>query len=203
MPVELLKPHLIEPVRIEVVRECHFKAKACGICGESKSHANHSPKKTATCHGQWPRGCVRCGRAKSDPAHFGAPASFNAVPLGRGADAASHVGAGLLKTWRAILTTALAETSLPRPSERILAEGEITFPDYREDRDQGNFRVIIEKALGDALEAGGWLSNDDWSRYEFGNLTCRVVPGESATRLTLFPFDERMDYRPNEQLEIA
>jgi hypothetical protein len=49
------------------------------------------------------------------------------------------------------------------------------FPD-RIRRDQGNFRYFIEKALGDALVAGGWLefgglADDDWDHYEFGGMT--------------------------------
>jgi hypothetical protein len=39
-------------------------------------------------------------------------------------------------------------------------EGEVSFGDGRE-RDQGNHRVIVEKALGDALVRGGYLPDDD------------------------------------------
>jgi hypothetical protein len=60
------------------------------------------------------------------------------------------------------------------------------FPDRRR-RDQGNHRFIVEKALGDALVAGGWLPDDTWEHYEFGGLAMRVERGESWTRLMLFP----------------
>jgi hypothetical protein len=69
-------------------------------------------------------------------------------------------------------------------------EGEVTFPDTGR-RDQGNYRVILEKALGDALVTGGWLRDDSWDHYEFGGLTMRVWPGESATRLMIFPMNPR------------
>jgi hypothetical protein len=66
-------------------------------------------------------------------------------------------------------------------------EGEVSFGDGR-DRDQGNHRVIVEKAVvGDALVRGGFLPNDTWSRYEFGGLQWHDEPGVSRTRLLLFP----------------
>ena len=62
----------------------------------------------------------------------------------------------------------------------------MTFPN-RIKRDQGNFRWMIEKALGDTLVGGGWLPDDTWDRYEFGGLTYKYEKGVSATRLMLFP----------------
>ena len=62
----------------------------------------------------------------------------------------------------------------------------ITVPD-RKRRDQGNHRFLLEKALGDALVAGGWLDDDDWARYEFGGLQMVYERGVSAMRLFVFP----------------
>lgn len=182
----------MEPVFIEQVRECHFQPKPCALCGEQKANRAHRPKKTATCVGKWPRGCLRCGRNKGDHCHFGAPASFN-VWSGTGA-AGTQAYKGVKDTWEAILTDLLNVSGLPRGLARVSVEGTVVFPDAGE-RDQGNFRVIIEKALGDALERGGWIDRDDWSRYEFGQLTMAVEPGVSATRLVLFPY-------PHEQMEL-
>jgi hypothetical protein len=64
-------------------------------------------------------------------------------------------------------------------------EGQCTFPD-RTRRDQGNHRFMLEKAMGDALVAGGWLEDDDWSRYEFGGLSAVYEKGVSRTRLMVF-----------------
>lgn len=175
----------LQPVYIEQRRECHFKAKPCKLCDKPKSNRVHTPKKTATCRGSYPRGCATCGRNKGDHAHFGAPASFN-VWSGSGTSG-TQAYLGVKDTWQAILTKQLEASGLPKGLGKVYVEGEIVFPDPGE-RDQGNFRVIVEKALGDALEAGGWLEKDDWSRYEFGQLSMRVEPGVSATRLTLFPF---------------
>jgi hypothetical protein len=53
--------------------------------------------------------------------------------------------------------------------------------------DQGNFRYFIEKALGDALVAGGWLADDDWDHYEFGGLAKTYERGESWIKLMIMP----------------
>jgi hypothetical protein len=46
---------------------------------------------------------------------------------------------------------------------------------------------MVEKAMGDALTTGGYLEDDDWSRYEFGGLAYRYEKGVSRTRLLVFP----------------
>jgi hypothetical protein len=170
----------LDPVLIEVVRECDFKRKPCGECGLPKSNEIHkgSPPR---CVFTRRLGCDRCGRAARDPVHYGAPSSLNVF------------GSGNPKTywqekmnWQAILTPLLIASGLPKGLERVMVEGEATFP-TRAGRDQGNHRVLIEKALGDALEAGGWLAEDTWEHYEFGNLTASYERGVSATRLMLFP----------------
>lgn len=177
------------PVLIVQRRGCHFQAKPCALCGLPKSNRAHSPKKSATCPGRWPRGCATCGENKSATVHFGAPASFN-VWSGTGA-AGTQAFKGVKDIWERIFTEALKDSELPLGQERIYVEGEVTFPDAG-DRDQGNFRVILEKALGDALERGGWLEKDDWTRYEFGALSMRVEPGVSETRLMLTPTRRRV-----------
>ena len=186
---------IVEPVMIEQVRECEFKAKPCGLCGLPKSNRTHTPKRTAECPFKRQNGCASCGRNKGDRAHFGEPPSFNYF-------SASHLTGNLLagskQAWQAILLDLLRGSDLPTGLERVLVEGEVTFPTAAK-RDQGNFRVIIEKAMGDALQQGGYLPDDDWSRYEFGNLQRRVVRGVSATRLMIFP----LALEPDPQLELS
>lgn len=127
------------------------------------------------------RGCAVCGRAKTHPEHQGAAPSMNV--LGSGNQFAYQA---LKQTWQELLIRALEEADLPRPLGRVVAEGEVTFPDRRR-RDQGNHRFFVEKSLGDALTAGGWLEDDDWARYEFGGLAAVHEPKVSRTRLILFP----------------
>ena len=152
----------IEPVFIEQVRQCAFKRKP-----DRDGHRK--------------LGCARCGRPKSDRSHMGQPPSVN--PLGSGDP---RVYQAMKHQWQALLIDLLSATSLPRGLAHVLAEGEVTFP-TRQRRDQGNFRFLLEKALGDALTEGKWLTDDHWGMYEFGNLTASYERGVSATRLALFP----------------
>lgn len=193
----------LEPVQLVQERLCHFKAKPCQLCGKPMSNRIHSePRGTPECPGKAARGCERCGRNKGDFAHYGSPKSYNAIGGGRGTGAAAMVGANLKQTWQQIFLMHLRASPLPTGLEAVWVEGEITFPDYREDRDQGNFRVVIEKALGDALQEGGYLVRDDWTRYEFAGLTMKVEPGRSATAVTIFPRDRRLDIHSQARLEI-
>jgi hypothetical protein len=86
--------------------------------------------------------------------------------------------------WQVRLSSLLADAGVPRGLAHVHAEGVAVFPD-RAARDQGNYRVLVEKALGDALVAGGWLRDDCWSMYEFGSLGYVYMPGVSQTRLRL------------------
>jgi len=180
-----------EPVYVEVRRDCHFKAKPCRACGRPESAHQRGRAIEGVCDGlQRQRGCERCGRNKSDLAHFGAPPSYNAIGSGRGTGGAAMVGANMKQTWERIFQEALAASPLPKGLARVLVEGTIVFPD-RGRRDQGNFRVVIEKALGDALVSDNYLEDDRWEMYEFGQLSMEVEPGVSATRLAIFPMTER------------
>lgn len=152
----------LEPVMVEHVRLCHFKRRP-----DEDGH-----KKL---------GCARCGRPKADRSHMGQPPSVN--PLGSGDMRAYQ---DQKKRWQSLLIDLLSATDLPRHLAHVLVEGEATFP-TRQRRDQGNHRFMLEKALGDALVEGGWLADDDWTRFEFGNLVSSYEKGVSATRLILFP----------------
>jgi hypothetical protein len=96
----------------------------------------------------------------------GSPPSFNAIGY------RSHwaVGQRAKKQWQEWLSIALMEQGVPRGLESVRATATIRFKQRRR-RDSGNFRVILEKALGDALVEGGWLADDTASQYGFGDLT--------------------------------
>lgn len=127
------------------------------------------------------RGCGVCGKAKTHRDHQGAPPSMNF--LGSGNQFAYQQQK---RVWQEILIEQLERSDVPRPLARVVAEGEVTFPDRRK-RDQGNHRFFLEKALGDALVEGGWLEDDDWSRFEFGGLASVYEHGVSRTRVLIFP----------------
>lgn len=128
------------------------------------------------------RGCAQCGRAKTHMDHIGYPQSIRQFGSG-----ANHFTYQTIKhAWQERLVELLKSTGLPLGLGHVFVEGEACFP-TRVRRDQGNHRFLIEKCLGDALTAGGWLEDDDWSRYEFGRLAYRYEKGRSYTRLMLFP----------------
>lgn len=173
-------PATLTPVEIEIVGRCTYKAKPCARCGKSKSNRGHR-KEGGTCAFQRRLGCATCGQAKSWAGHLGAPPSFNVVA---GRD--PNVYRSIIDSWTEALEPLLATSGLPTGLGRVTVEGEVSFGDGRR-RDQGNSRMLIEKALGDALVHGGFIPDDDWSRYEFGGLQRRDEPGVSRTRLLLFP----------------
>jgi len=74
---------------------------------------------------------------------------------------------------------------MPRPLPgAVFAFAELTVP-VKRDRDEGNFRTPLEKALGDALQNGGWLVNDTPEFFRFGQVTFTLKPGVSETKVTL------------------
>ncbi len=134
-----------------------------------------------------PRGrCAQCGKGKPDMAHVGVPFSLNVFASSR----SEFVYLRAKQAWQDLFVGLLAAADFPT-CRRVVVEGELCFPDRRR-RDQGNYRFILEKALGDALTEGGWLEDDDWTRYEFGGLAYRYEKGEAWTRLVLFPSDRNL-----------
>lgn len=68
----------------------------------------------------------------------------------------------------------------PIPGDRVHATAVLRFPTERR-RDEGNFRAPLEKALGDQLQAGGWLTDDTPEHFTFGALTFERSPLDLAT----------------------
>lgn len=193
----------LEPVTIVIVRECEFKAKTCGamigpdgekvLCEKPKSNRVHSKaeREAGTGHDFKRRnGCARCGKAKNDPAHLGAPESFNVFASG------SWEAYQTAKArWHKVLKPKLRESGLPLGCGRIVVEGECSFGDEK-DRDQDNHRVVMVKALGDALVENGYLPKDTWGMYDFGYLARNEVEGVNRLVLTLIPFAPELPAEP-------
>lgn len=148
---------MLEPVEIQLTKDHDYKKRSSG------------------------RGCQVCKGSKYAAHHFGAPPSFNMLGSGSKFNY-QHLKKGLHEA----LALALEASDLPKGLAGVLVEGLACFPDRRK-RDQGNHRVLLEKALGDVLQEKGYLANDDWDSYEFGNLQQRYEKGESWTRLVIFP----------------
>lgn len=159
----------VEPVEIVIERDHAYKSRGKGDKGRTLP------------------GCAVCKGGKLKPQHLGAPPSMN----GGNHSMDPNAYQALKHAWQAVMREQLdaLDDALPRPCEAITVEALIGFPDFRS-RDQGNLRWMIEKALGDVLVDGGWLPDDSFwpvRRYEFGGLQGEHTPGESWTRLRLFP----------------
>lgn len=87
------------------------------------------------------------------------------------------------KAWQADIER-LMMGRLPRGRERVHASAVLRFPTRRR-RDEGNFRWLLEKALGDALTNGLWLADDTPEHFTFGALTFDPELGTHLTTIRL------------------
>lgn len=118
------------------------------------------------------------------------PRSFNAVGA-RGGYRAFHKEK---RAWEDELALTLMVEGLPQVPQlsHVTASAVLRFKSNRT-RDEGNFRVLLEKALGDALRGhpptawpqGRWLPDDDPAHYTFRGVTFSPDLGPARTLLTL------------------
>ena len=78
------------------------------------------------------------------------------------------VGRKAKRDWEQWLSIALMEQRVPRGLKSVSATATIRFEQKRR-RDEGNFRALIEKALGDVLQ-NGWIEDDTPEHYRFGRV---------------------------------
>lgn len=81
--------------------------------------------------------------------------------------------------WQQRCEIVLMEARVPKGLTLVTATALLHFKQYRR-RDEGNFRVVLEKALGDALVNGGWLPDDTPDHYRFERL--RFTESSTAPR---------------------
>jgi hypothetical protein len=86
------------------------------------------------------------------------------------------------KAWQAQIELLLMAGKLPRGLAHVYVTAELRFPSKRR-RDEGNYRVMLEKATGDALVNGGWLADDTPEQYRFGTVEFDQEAGAAETRL--------------------
>lgn len=90
------------------------------------------------------------------------------------------------KGWQQLLEGELmlgtAQGAMPRPVAAVTVSGVLEFPTNRR-RDEGNFRSLLEKALGDALKNGRWIEDDTPDHYLFDRL--ELVGGCDGERTIL------------------
>lgn len=99
---------------------------------------------------------------------------------------------GTWRTWHTAksrlqrdLELLLMASGLPRRLDgQVKATAVLRF-ELRRRRDEGNYRALLEKALGDALVNGGWLPDDTPDLYTFGALTFDPDVGSARTLVTV------------------
>ena len=110
------------------------------------------------------------------------PPSFNKVGLH------SHwsVGRKAKQDWEQWLLIALLEQRVPKGLASINASATIRFKERRR-RDEGNFKPLIEKALGDVLQ-NGWLEDDTPELYRFGAVEL-LAPVERPETIVVLDYE--------------
>lgn len=92
------------------------------------------------------------------------------------------------KGWQRMLgaemLVGIAQDAIPRRLERVTVSGRLEFETSRR-RDEGNYRTLLEKALGDALTSGGFLEDDTPDRYRFERLEIEGPLEQARTVLDL------------------
>lgn len=103
---------------------------------------------------------------------------------------------GYRSNWRAasaskrrcenLLRPLLIGTDLPmdKSIRYVVADVLLTFPTHRKSRDSGNFRVVLEKALGDVLQER-WLVDDSHEHFRVGVLAIAEQRGVRQTKIRL------------------
>jgi hypothetical protein len=110
----------------------------------------------------------------------GTSRSFNQVGL------RSHwtVGRAEKLKWEGFIGIALMEARVPRQLKRVSATATLRFKQKRR-RDSGNWRPILEKALGDILVSAGYLEDDTADLYSFGRVELVAPVDRPETILVL------------------
>lgn len=88
------------------------------------------------------------------------------------------------KAWEGLLFVALLEAKAPKPMPPLEATALLVVP-TRHRRDEGNFRMVLEKSLGDVLHQMGYIPDDTPEWYRFAGLEFEYQKGVRETRVTL------------------
>lgn len=133
----------------------------------------------------------------------GIPKSLNAV----GARGKSHFAwSNEKKKWEGMFFIALNQAKVPKGL--VYAEATaVLYPPTAHKRDEGNFRTMLEKSLGDVLQMAGYLADDSTEEFRFGRLEfgqphpkpgLTVVMLECHTTTDTIPTDEPIPDVPPE-----
>lgn len=79
---------------------------------------------------------------------------------------------------------------VPRGYQRAIAGASMRFDKDASRRDSGNYTPLLEKALGDALANGGWIPDDDATRFCFVGVEFEDDVGPSRVTIVVFTTKE-------------
>lgn len=88
------------------------------------------------------------------------------------------------KRWEGIFCGLLMKHQIHKGATSVRAKAMIRFPTNRR-RDEGNFRMLIEKALGDALQVMKVIPDDGPEQYRFEQVNFDHTKGNKLTTVTL------------------
>lgn len=88
------------------------------------------------------------------------------------------------KEWEGKLLAAMLKAKVPKGLSQVQATAHCRFKTSHK-RDEGNFRWLLEKALGDALQLHGALDDDTVDEFTFPKLTIEPGKGKPRTVITL------------------
>lgn len=94
------------------------------------------------------------------------------------------------KAWQEDIAYALVLNKIPRNAKTVGAVATMRFATTHK-RDEGNFRALLEKCLGDALVNGGWLPDDTPEHYVFGEVTFLPKADDAKPETTIIMEVER------------
>jgi hypothetical protein len=99
----------------------------------------------------------------------GTPPSFNKV----GHSGSRWSWTKAKREWDGYFMVALLEAKVPKKLARVEATAFLYFKTNRR-RDAVNYRTLLEKSLGDALQLG-WLDDDTPEQFSFGHVVLGVA----------------------------
>jgi hypothetical protein len=108
------------------------------------------------------------------------PSANRTNPMGGAAAAGNY--AREKSRWEGVITMLFMAHHIPRNLERVEAEVEFRWPTNHR-RDIGNFKGMLEKAMGDGLVKAGWLKDDDTDRFDVVKFTRAKENGPKRTQI--------------------
>lgn len=88
------------------------------------------------------------------------------------------------KMWQGVFITLLLQRRVPKGVRSVQATAVLRFPSKRR-RDEGNYRALLEKALGDALVLARVIHDDTPDRFRFGKVEFDEERGKARTLIRL------------------